>query len=243
MKWRLIKYVGLTAGIFMLLGINAFPVLASSAELSIQTDQIAVGDSVQFSITVTGGSLSIPQPGIVPIDGLDIRYLGPSTQIQIINGRTSTMISHNYVLTAVKPGSYTLGPFEMTDGSRKLETNAIQLTIAKAASGNQNPSGNGSNNATESTASSDSQLFLNFTVPKTKIYWGEQIPVTFRLYIGDVRIQGAINSLGFDQPQISLDQLKKTGERQETINGQTYDVVEFSGVLTPVKTGTFTRPR
>lgn len=239
MKWRLFKYAGLIPAILILLGINTSPALAAaSAALSIETNQITAGDMVQFSITVTGSS-SAPQPEIKQLDGLEIKYLGPMSQFQFINGRTSSSIAHNYVLTALKPGNYTLGPFEIMDGQNKLATNAVQLTVTKGSSGSQSSNGGRMNNSGDS-GQSDSQLYFNFSIPKTKFYLGEKIPVTFRLYVGDVRLGGSIESLVINQPQVALDNIKIAGEQQQLINGQVYRVVELTGILSPVKTGTFT---
>ena len=87
-------------------------------------------------------------------------------------------------------------------GQLKLVTNAIKLTITGTASGNQNPTGNGTSDTTESEA--DSQLFFKFIIPKTKIYWGEKIPITFRLYVGEVRIEGPISSISFANRKLRL---------------------------------------
>jgi hypothetical protein len=239
MKWRHFKCFGLIPVIIVFLGINTFPALAAaSAVLSIESNQIATGDMVQFSITVTGSS-SAPQPEIRQIDGLDIKYLGPMSQFQFINGRTSSSIAHNYVLTALKSGNYTLGPFEIVDGQNKLTTNTVQLTVVKGTSGGRNSAGAGLNDSGNS-GQTDSQLYFNFSLPKTRIYLGERIPVTFRLYVGDVRLGGSIESLALNQPEVALDQIKISGEQQQLVNGQVYRVVELTGILSPVKTGTFT---
>ena len=241
MKRRLMKYFGLIIGILILFGFSTIPVSASSAELSIQTDQLTVGDSVQFTITLVNVN-NASEPKISPIDGLEIQSLGQSFQsgFSSNSGFTSTVV-FNYVVQPVKPGSYTLGPFEINAGGKKYTTNALRLTVANGGSGagNQNQSNNVPSDSTES-AQADSQLFFSFAVPKTKIYWGDQIPVTFRLYVGDVRPGGSIDSIGFEQSQLTLSKLKKTNEYQKTINGQTFNVIEITGLLTPVKTGVFT---
>jgi hypothetical protein len=229
MKRRLKKVLGLIPFIVILLGMNSAIVWgAASAELTIQSSQIETGETVQFSITISG--FSAPEPEIRPIDGLDIKYLGPMSQFQIINGRTSSSVTHNYVLTALKPGTYTIGPFAIMDGQTKVTTNSIQLAVIKSSSVSSS-SGSGQ---------TDSQLYFNFSIPKTKIYWGEKIPITFRLYVGEVRLGGPIESLGFGQSEVALDQIKVAGEEQQLINGQVYRVVQITGVLSPVKTGTFT---
>lgn len=233
MKRRLNKFLGLIPLIIILLGMNTSVVSgAGSAELSIESNQIAAGDVVQFRITVKGSSAS---PEIKPINGLDIQFLGTSSQFEFINGRTSSSVIYSYALTAIKPGNYTLGPFELMDGSNKLVTNTVQLSVTKGSSG-----GVAGNSNSSSSGQSDSQLYFNFSIPKTRIYWGEKIPITFRLYVGDVRLGGNIESLSFNQPQVTLDQIKIVGEQQQLVNGQVYRVIQLNGVLSPLKTGTFT---
>jgi hypothetical protein len=241
MKYGLNKSLGLIPFVIILLGLNAslafgaVPEAVSgkgSAILTIKDSQIATGDAVKFSIFIADSS-TVPKPEIKPIDGLDIKYLGPITQFQYINGRSSSKIIHEYLLTALKPGTYTLGPFEIMDGKNKLITNTVQLTVNEGSS-------DGGSDKSDNLGQSDSQLYFNFSVPETKMCLGEKVTITFRLYVGDVRLGGNIESLSFNQPQVTLDQMKVSREQQELINGQQYHVVEITGILSPLKTGVFT---
>jgi hypothetical protein len=214
------------------------PVLAASADIQIEADHIAVGDIVQFRIIVTD-TFSGNQPEIKPIDGLKIDSLGSSSQFSFVSGKQSSSLVFTYIITAIKPGAYNIGPFEINNGGKKIATNAVKLTVTRGASGNQNPTTNNQGSPSNSNQS-DSQLFFNFSIPKTKMYVGEKVPIKFRIYIGDVRINGPIRSLDFNQTQVLLDPPLKTGENNVTMNGQDYVMVECSGILTPVKTGAFT---
>ena len=238
MKRRLFQLILILLFFGVLSSIMSYSTLAALAEVQIQSDQINVGDRVQFAIAISG-TTSAKQPEINQIDGLQIDYLGPSTSIQVVNGKMSSSITHNFILTAIKPGNYTLGPFQLFDGSTKIDTNAIKITVNRNTTPNKTPpTGNTSNS--DDSVQADSQLFFKFVVPKTKMYIGEQIPITFRLYVGDIRTGGSIDSIVFGQSQVLLEQLKKTDQQHQIIDGQPFDIVEISGILSPVKTGTFT---
>ncbi len=236
MKRRLRQFIFIIISGCILLGLGGLPGWAAEANIQIEAERISVGDIVQFRIIVD--SFSGNQPEVNQLDGLKIDYLGSSSSFQLINGQRSSTQVFTYVITAVKPGAYTIGPYEVTSGGKRISTNTVKLTVARG-SASTNASGN-SQGAAPNPGKTDSQLFFTFSIPKTKIYLGEKIPVKFRIYVGDVRINGPLRSLDFNQSEVLLDTPVKSSESDVTIDGQLYRMTEFTGTLSPVKTGAFT---
>lgn len=233
--------------IFLIVGclmlVQGAPVLALSAVATIQANEISVGDAVQLSIQVSG-TTSAGNPQFGGIDGLEIRYLGPSTQVQIVNGKYSSSVTYNYTVLAMKAGQFQLGPFEVNAGGEKVTTNAITLTVTDSQGGSP---GGGTNNQSPSSqqrndsagqSSMGNKLFMEMQIPRTRIYLGERIPVKIRVYIGDVRLENLSYPL-LNQTEVALGKMDKPAQRNTVVNGISYQLVEFSSVLTFVKTGRF----
>lgn len=243
MKGCLLKYFGVAVVAGCLILTLSARTFALTAEATIEANEISVGDSVQLSIRVSG-TTSANNPDIGGIDGLEIRYFGPSTQIEVVNGKYSSSITHNYSVTALKAGRYQLGPFEVSAGRDKVSTNVINLTVADApggSSGNGNqaqPNQPSSENGSSGQSQLGNKLFMEMEVPRTKIYLGEKIPVKIRVYVGNISLEN-VSYPTLNQPEVALGNMGKPSQRNTVVNGIPYQLVEFSSILTFVKVGRF----
>jgi hypothetical protein len=217
--------------------ITSTSVLAASAELTIDSDQIGVGEAVQLSVAINGAS-SAAHPKINAPDGISIQSAGSSNQFQFINGTFSSQLSYNYSVVGLKPGRYTLGPIEIKAGNKTLRTNSVVLTVTSSASPQGNsvsPAGQGRTD-TDQRATGSSPLSLILNVPKTTIYQGEIVPITIKLLSGRVSLN-EVTYPNLSQSDFVFGQMEKPLETEEIIQGEAYKVVEFHTTLTPVKTG------
>ncbi|MFA5500159.1 MAG: BatD family protein [Candidatus Omnitrophota bacterium] len=79
-------------------------------EASIDKKTVAIGESAQLGLTFYG-TQNVPAPDIGNIEGCDVRYLGPSTMMTVINGSVSTSITHMYKIQPLRMGRFQFGPF------------------------------------------------------------------------------------------------------------------------------------
>ncbi len=228
MNRRVITSISLA--LVMLLAVSPLT-LAVSAVATVDSTELAVGESVQLSITVDGSSMA-ERPAVSSVDGLEFNYLGPSTQIQIVNGKYSSTVTHNFTVTAFKPGQYHLGPFRVQAGNQQVTTNSIELTVNGGGSG-------GAQSGTARDSSAPEQIFLEMQSTKTRGYLGEQIPLTMRLYLRDLRVDDLSYPV-LNQTEVLVAKFEKPLQKNTVINGLSYQVVEFRTQITPVKPGTFT---
>ncbi len=70
---------------------------------------------------------SMPAPDIGNIDGLEIRYLGPSTMMTVINGKVSSSITHMYKVLPLRVGRFQLGPFSFNYKGNRYLSNTVFL--------------------------------------------------------------------------------------------------------------------
>ena len=75
---------------------TTFTVLAQDISISASVDRntVQLGDAIALTIQVMG-TQSVDTPSLPEIEGFRGRYMGPSTQISIINGQQSVSIAHN----------------------------------------------------------------------------------------------------------------------------------------------------
>lgn len=203
------------------------------ASASLDVSSVTTGDAVELTITVEGTTLA-NEPAIKNVDGLDISSLGRSSNVNFVNGKYFATITYSYEIIALKPGSYTLGPFEMKVKNEKLTANAVTLQVNGAVNQQNSalPAG------VESSPLGD-KLFMEMELGKSRLFLGEKTPVKIRLYFSEISID-EITPPVINQPEFVLDQTNKYIERATKINGRSYRVVEFPGKITPVKSGSFT---
>src|SRR5208282_3919562 len=88
------------AGLLLLLavlGLGGAPVRAVTFTAAFDRDTIALGETATLSLTFEGG-----QPGSTPqirdIPGLQIVYVGPSSQFSFVNGQTSSTVTYHFTV-------------------------------------------------------------------------------------------------------------------------------------------------
>lgn len=207
---------------------------ADMAQLTIQSDTVNLGDTVQMSLAVNGTtSASIPK--MKAIKGLDIQYLGPATQIQIINGKLSQSITYNFLVNTLQAGKYTLGPYTVQTGSKKTTTNSVMLTVIGAGTSN---SATGNQPTTPKTVpeTAGNDLFLTMSVPRNILYLGEEVPATIKLYVGDIKVD-ELSYPQLNQSEFVVGKMPEPEKTHEIVNGTEYQVLTFQTKITPVKTG------
>ena len=76
-----------------------------SVEAEVSSRKVALGSAIQFTITVHGDN-NVDPIQLPSIEGFDVRYLGPSTRVSIINGQYSSSKSFVYSLFPKKEGQF-----------------------------------------------------------------------------------------------------------------------------------------
>ena len=95
-------------------------------ELNLESNRLALGESTQLGLTFYG-TQSMPAPDLGNIDGLDIKYLGPSTMMTVINGRVSNSITHMYKVMPLKLGKFRMGPLSFNYKGDTYTSNSANL--------------------------------------------------------------------------------------------------------------------
>jgi hypothetical protein len=219
------------AGLVVLLGLLVSPQAQGvGVQASLSSESMSLGEAVQLQIACTGTTRA-PQPPAINVEGLDIRYVGPSTQMQysLINGQmTATQsVTHVYQVMPTRAGNFTIPAVEVEVEGQRFRTAPLRLAVAAAAPAPQGGA----------APPLDRIAFAEIVLPKKTAYVGEALPTELRLYV-DARIPRQLDQM----PQIQGEGFTKTKlqePRQEVArrDGREYLVYVFRTAIVPSKAG------
>lgn len=194
---------------------------------TLDRDTIALGDTASLSVKFEGASPN-DVPTIPPIAGLQLNYLGPSSQFSFVNGQTSSSVTHTFQVTPRQVGVFAIPALTATVNGQKFITQPLRLTVLKPNA----PS-------PEAVASGQQIAFMRFLLPKKEIYLGETIMGELQIYFRDV-VQNFGNFQITSMPTEGFTVLKKDVQGQQRrvqVGNAIYTLIPLYYVLSPVKTG------
>jgi hypothetical protein len=172
------------------------PIRLASQSFTASVDETTVADNERFevSFTFSGTDINSLKNFKPPSFNNFLVFSGPnqSTSIQIINGVQSGSLSYNYIIAAKSTGNFTIGKASIESGDEKFETKPIGIIVVKGTVKPKNePKDDGVSD--EEIAKN---LFIRAIVDKRKVYLGEQVTVTYKLYTRlNIAAQMSINKL------------------------------------------------
>lgn len=194
---------------------------------SVGPSAIRAGETADLIVTVRGRQSS-KRPVVVDTAGLKVDYIGPSSQVSIVNGRMSASVTHRLLITGTKPGRYEIGPIQVEVDGTLYDAGLAKIEVLAP----------GANPPTPPQPGMD-EISLTAEVPRTEVFLHERVPLTVTLRIGDVRVDD------LRYPEVAADgfAIAPFGEpRQRRVQSDTGidHVIEFTTSLTPLKEGTLT---
>jgi hypothetical protein len=196
----------------------ACPLILSAASFTVTLDRdnISVGDTATLSLNFDGGSPDA-LPSLPNIAQLRYQSVGDSTAISMVNGDVSSVVSHSYLITALRPGRFVIPSMTVSIDGQTYRSQPVTLTVLKSA-----------------PAVDPRTTFLKLIVPRTTVYVGEILPVQIQLYFQNV--QGAemphLNEEGF-----TLGKMIQAGQSAPVLNGIQYRMFELRTFVVPAKVG------
>jgi len=208
-----------------------------SFEATVDATKVPMGTAAQLTLTVHG-TQDLDKVDLPALDGFEARYVGPSTQVSVINGSYSTAKAFTYMLLPLKEGTFTIPPLEVQIKGQVYRTQPITLQVMPATA--QAPAGQpGSAPEPVTLESLSDKIIFTGALPRTQCYVNEQVPIVYKLYVNDLPMQD------ITMPEVKADGFTMSSFMQpkqysQTVNGRQFQVVEFSALLTPTRTGTIT---
>ena len=204
---------------------------------------IALGDSAQLTITISGGSDDAVAPPTVP--GLEFVAAGQSSQYQSINGVATSTSSVTYEVIPQRAGTFTIPA--VSRGSQPVVLhvqpgNGRSRASAGSGSGASSlpPPVTGGLSAGETCFTQDGSAFVRLRLPRRELYVGETIPVDIQVGLRpglEASLEG-LPTLNGDA--FTLNKLTPQPEQtQEVVAGKPYTVLTWHSALAAVKPGDF----
>ena len=197
---------------------------AQSFVATVDNNKVAENDRFELRFTFEGKNLNALKNFNAP-SLKDFRVLsGPnqSTSMQIINGVSSSSLTLSYILMPNVTGAYTIGSASIQYEDKTYNSDPIQLTVVK---GSQKPKDASNNQISNEEIAKN--LFIRATIDKNKVYLGEQVTVTYKLYTRlNIASQMSVDKLpqyqGFWAEE--LETTRNISFSREVIGGQQYNV-------------------
>lgn len=205
---------------------------------------VGVGEQFQVDFTLNGNGNNFTAPPFTDFQNAG----GPfqSSSFQSINGVNSQSITLTYVLIPKKEGTFTIGAATINSGGKTISSNTLTIKVVKGNPAQQqnNTAQQQSNNNSQQGSLSDQQLkqnlFIKVIPSKTKVYQGEAIPITIKVYTR-LDLQGFQDATLPDYTGFYCENVTQKGQMpvtRENVNGVAYEAVIFKqSVIFPQHSG------
>ncbi|MCK9281103.1 MAG: BatD family protein [Melioribacteraceae bacterium] len=212
---------------------------AQELSASVNRSKVGLNENFQIDFSFTCEDVNGIRKFTPPVFS-NFRILsGPnqSTSMQIINGKMNGSVSFSYIVQPVSLGEFGIGAAIVNYNGNNYASKPIKIQVVQ---GSTAPKSGQQDDGTVTEDLSKS-VFILAEVDKRKVYQGEQVTVTYKLYtklnINSPQISKLPNYEGFWQEEI---------ETSNTIN---FDIVMYKGerfrsaklkqvALFPTRTGT-----
>ena len=190
---------------------------------SVDVNRISQSETIGFKIVATNVD-GTPNVDISPLNNIFKIISGPAqqTNIQWVNGVMTSSRSLSWTLLPIREGKLNIPSLTVKIGNNSYRTNPIGITVSKSAG-----------------RADMSNLFIEVTPDKRKLYLGEQLTVTYRLYtklnlsIEDIEYP---KSVGFWNEDLRGNQSPRFKDTQ--LNGVSYKVATlYKSAMFPTQTG------
>jgi hypothetical protein len=163
-----------------------------------------------------------------------------STSMQIINGAVSASISYSFYVAAVSLGQYTIGSASIEYKGKTYSTEPIKMTIVKSSAPPQTHQQQGTGVQAVDTKNLAENIFIKAFADRQKVYKGEQVTITYKLYtrydISSPQISKLPQYQGFWAEEI--DSPNRIYFSTEVVDGKQYRVATLKkAALFPTQTG------
>lgn len=223
--------------IFSIITIN------SQTKFSVKApSQVIEGQRFRIVYTLTNGDgedLKVPE-----FEGITNLY-GParsqSSQITIINGKTTSTKDESYTYTVVAPkqGTYTIPSATIKSDGKEYSSNSVTIKVLPDDGTSANASQSNGIRSTNQTIGEE-KIFARMILSKSSAYEQEPILVTFKVYAKGANIV-SLNNANFPTFENFVLQdipIKNPQIELEHYNGENYQVVAIKkALLYPQKSG------
>ncbi|QDV17123.1 Tetratricopeptide repeat protein [Gimesia panareensis] len=157
----------------IILGMAGSAASAGDVSMSVSSREAYVGSPIQMQISINNAS-DYEQPDLPQIDGVEVRSAGApsqSSQVTVINGRRteSRSVVLRYLITPRRAGSFEIPALTFKVDGKNVKTESLRFVATKSETGDL--------------------LFVELAGKKDKVFVGQPLEMTLRIYIKPYRDQ------------------------------------------------------
>ena len=199
---------------------------AATFTASLDRDTIALGESATLSLTFEDGSpRNVPLPPNVA--GLQIAYVGPSSQFSFVNGETKSTVTYNFTLTPRQAGDFVIPALQAQVNGQIMTNQPLKLTVTPP------------NSPSPAAVNSGSEVaFMRLTLPEKEVSPGEALAARLDMYLrDDVQNFGNFQFTGTPANGFTVGKMVQSPKQRVQIGNRVYTDVPLEIALTVVKSG------
>ncbi len=208
---------------------------------TIDKNTVAVDEQFTLELTLNGGGMGGGKNLQLPDLSKFMILSGPnqSSSVQIVNASVSSSVTYSYILQPREAGKFTIGPATIEAGGKQYTSQSIEITVVKGSAKPKQSAA--SAQTTDANVQVGDNLFLRATVDRSRVYLGEQVTVTFKVYtrvrITNYTIDKLPSMTGFWGEELAVPQ--QVSLATEVVNGKQYQAGLLKKVaLFPTQPGT-----
>lgn len=142
-------------------------VLGAEARLVLDREMIEAGETVGMQVVVEGLQRT-GTPVLPEIPGVRTRYLGPSSQMENINGQTTVRVVHRYMLATDGTNDVVIPSIPVRIPNQTLQTQPVRLRVMPREG-------------------HDEPVWLKLVLDRDEVVVGDTFPVELHLYFQSIR--------------------------------------------------------
>lgn len=210
------------SAVLALLFAVGLPAAAMDVTFDVQPKLLNLGETAQATL-VFHGVRTAPSIDFPQIPGLQITGTGQQMQF----GTGGSQVSLTYNLFPQKPGTHTIGPYELDYNGEKIQIPAVSIEVRA-------PNG-------KADAATNEMLFARVTLPGTPPYIHQVFDLVLGLYsLPGVELTRDVNLLGgFPESGFVIGNFEELQMVREEVNGQLYNLRRFRARARALTAGTF----
>ena len=208
--------------------------------------QVSVGEQFQVSYELNGDGKDFRTPNFTNFEVIGGPFSSTSSSVQIINGsvtKTNTQ-TYSFHLRAIKEGRFTMPQASITVDRKRITSEPCEINVVASSNGISSLSGSGKISNNSQTNDNAKEIFMEAVPSKKKVYIGEQLMLTYRLFytipISQLSVSKSPSYSGFWTKDVT----SNNGTLQQSSimrDGKQYNVSTLQEmVLFPQKSGTLT---
>jgi len=193
-----------------------------------------VAEGQRFSITFTANAdIDDFKPPI--FEGFQL-LSGPNrsqnSSISFVNGKVSQniAISYSFILYAITKGDFTIAPATCSINGDQYATKSLNIVVVDGGSSNNARGNVGASESPDLLKVTDEELFIETFIDQKKVYQGEQILLTHKIFtlvpVSNLSVDKLSSYPGFWSINL-LDNNEQLKQYNQTLNGKDYIVADL----------------